>query len=135
MGRKQLHGLAKNLTQIFVGHQLHEDLVRLEPLWGGLLEIDVLSLACRHDGRAIDSLKIATILHDWFRTQSSESSVPMESIDVAKLTVRFGARVEPAYVHDGVQHMQTIFAFECASRVEAFGDVYEAQERGQRELA
>jgi len=135
VGRKQLQGLAKNLAQIFVGYQIHKDLARLEPLWGGLLEIDVLTLACRHDGRAIESLGIATILRHWFRTQCAESSVPIEAVDVAKVTVRFGQRVEPAYVHEGVQYTQTIFAFDCVSRIEAFGHVYEAMERGQRELA
>lgn len=92
MSIKRLKHHAQNLGQMFCGWELMFDYQRLAELESGLLEIDLLTGTCQHNGSTIDSLRIVGRLCDWMTRDLAEHKVARERLLHVELQVEFATR-------------------------------------------
>lgn len=64
----------------------YEVLAKLER---GTLELDPLSLDCKHNGNVIERLEMANILHEWLMRDLGDHGVSLSEINRACLAVEF----------------------------------------------
>jgi len=63
------------------------DYRRFDDMGSGLLELDILTAECKHNGISIDTLVIAKVLQNWLNCDLAEHNIPRDTITAARLTI------------------------------------------------
>lgn len=135
MKRKATQGLADNVCQMFLGHQVWDDLPRLEELGGGTLRIEVVSGHCTKDGQHIQPLAIVQKLRDWLEVQLVSNGLDLGDVEEAVLTVDYTVRENAGHRWDRDRHRTWDFHFRCTSTIRAFAREYSSVAEGDYQLA
>lgn len=122
---------AQNLCQMFCGYQLMHDYEVLAKLERGILELDALSLDCKHNDNVIERLEMANILHEWLKRDLGDHGVSLSEINRACLVVEFqtdrqvGQRDKNVVWTNPTPHFVSC-SLKCLGKVEVEQRVYEA---------
>ena len=87
MRRKRLNHAADILCQMFCGWRLINCKPELVELGSGLLEIDVISGACKFNGQTTAELTIAGELREWLKEDFNANNILADHVDSATLRV------------------------------------------------
>lgn len=94
MGMKRLKHHAQNLGQMFCGWELMFDYKTLADLKKGILQLNVLTQECLHNGQKIEPLKIVTGMHNWMMQDLKDNNIDASLIETAELTIEFNTNRE-----------------------------------------
>lgn len=135
MKRKAVQGLAHNMCQMFLGHQVWDDLARLEELGGGTLRIEVVSGHGTKDEQHIQPLAIVQKLRDWLDVQLFSNGLDLADVEETALTVDYTVRATPGHWWDQDRHRTWDFRFRCRSTIQAFRREYSSAAEGTYQFA
>ena len=145
MGRKALQGMAHNMCQIFLGHQVWDDLPQLVQLGRGTLQIDVISGHCTKDEHHIEPLAMVEKLRQWLSQQLPANGLTLSDIEEAKLAVDYTVSEVAYTIRENAGHWWKWnrnrycctwdFHFRCRSTMRAFGHDYSSVAEGDYQLA
>ena len=126
MKRKILQSHVNTFAQVVSEHWLarYEDLQVLSRRKNGTLVVDVLSAACTIDGDAVEPLRFARDIRDWFCERLRADDTASSQIERAAIEVRFSVEVK---TFENKSFPVAVCGFVCRSEIATLERTYLGQ--------